>query len=190
MHPGSHGGAYEEALFIRDCTAIVVPDGTETFIPEGTVAYIMQTLGGHYTLQMGNGYLVRVSGQDADAIGKEVPEPPQARTDTSGNVLVEEEMLWDQLRLVYDPEIPVNIVELGLIYDLTLEQLESSVYKVSVVMTLTAPGCGMGQVLRDDVEQRIAYTPGVTETAVELVFDPPWSPERMSEAAKLELGFG
>ena len=185
-----HGGAYEEIIFTRDCTGIVVPDGNETFVPTGTVAHIMQTLGGNYTLQMGNGYLIRLSGRDADAIGKEIEAPPEAQKDTSGNVVVEEAMLWEQLSLVYDPEIPVNIVELGLIYDLKLEQLGESEYKVKVVMTLTAPGCGMGQVLRDDVEQRVAYTPGVKETEVDLVFDPPWSPELMSEAAKLELGFG
>ena len=190
MHPGMHGGAYEEIIFTRDCTAIVVPDGNETFVPKGTVAFVMQTLGGNYTIQMGNGYLIRVAGRDADAIGKEIEAPPEAKTDPDGNFVVNEEMLWGQLKLVYDPEIPVNIVELGLIYELTLEQLSENAYKVDVVMTLTAPGCGMGQVLRDDVEQRVAYTPGVTETHVELVFDPAWSPERMSEAAKLELGFG
>jgi probable FeS assembly SUF system protein SufT len=185
-----HGGAYDEIIFTRDCTAIVVPDGNETFVPKGTVAFVMQTLGGNYTIQMSNGYLIRLSGRDADAIGKDIEAPPEAQTDPSGNFVVSEEMLWEQLKLVYDPEIPVNIVELGLIYDLTLEQLSENTYKVAVVMTLTAPGCGMGQVLRDDVEQRVAYTPGVTETHVELVFDPAWSPERMSEAAKLELGFG
>ena len=190
MHPGMHGGAYEEIIFQRDCTAIVVPDGNETFVPEGTVAFLMQTLGGNYTIQMGNGYLVRLAGRDADAIGKEIEPPPKVETDADGNFVINEEKLWNQLRMVYDPEIPVNVVELGLIYELTLAKLAENSYKVDVVMTLTAPGCGMGQVLRDDVEQRVACTPGVTETDVELVFDPPWSPDNMSEAAKLELGFG
>ena len=184
-----HGNMYEEVTFTRECAGIIVPDGTETVIPEGMGGYITQLLGGHYTVMMGTGYLVRVDGQDADALGKEVEPPPPAKTDSEGNVIVDEEAVWDRLRTVYDPEIPVNIVELGLIYDLTVEQRKDQTWSVAVQMTLTAPGCGMGQVLRDDVEQRVRDIPGIQDTEVELVFEPAWGPDRMSEAARLELGF-
>jgi probable FeS assembly SUF system protein SufT len=184
-----HGNMYEEVTFTRECAGIIVPDGTETVIPEGMGGYITQLLGGHYTVMMGTGYLVRIDGQDADALGKEVIPAPPAKTDSQGNIVVDEEAVWDRLRTVYDPEIPVNIVELGLVYELSLEPMEDKTWTVTVQMTLTAPGCGMGQVLRDDVEQRLKDIPGIQDTEVDLVFEPAWGPERMSEAARLELGF-
>ena len=184
-----YGNMYEEVTFAREVQGIVVPDGTETVIPEGMGGYITQYLGGNYTVMMGTGYLVRIAGKDADALGREPEAPLVAKTDTLGNVVVDEDAIWDRLKTVYDPEIPVNIVELGLVYDMTLEPRSEGGFAVAVQMTLTAPGCGMGQVLRDDVEQRVQDVPGVEETDIELVFDPPWGPERMSEAARLELGF-
>ena len=169
-----YGNMYEEVTFAREVGGVIVPDGTETVIPEGMAGYITQYLGGNYTVMMGTGYLVRISGRDADALGREPEQPLAAKTDSSGNVIVDEEAIWDRLKTVYDPEIPVNIVELGLVYDMTLESLEKDSWSVAVQMTLTAPGCGMGQVLRDDVEQRVRDIPGVNETDIELVFDPPW----------------
>jgi len=189
-----HGGRmFEEVTFERDCPAVIVPDGIETVIPGNTIGYITQVLGGNFTLQMSNGYLVRVSGKDADAVGRE-PEPePEAVYDDDGKVVVTPDQVVDQLRKCYDPEIPVNIMELGLVYRHDLldaqEQGHEGHYRVEVDMTLTAPGCGMGQVLIDDVEHAMRRIPGVAEVMVDLTFDPPWSPERMSDEARLELGF-
>lgn len=180
---------YEEVTFERECRAVLVPDGLETQIPDGMMGYVTQVLGGNYTIQMANGRLVRIDGRDADAIGKEPVAPPAASVSASGEVVVDEELIRDQLRECYDPEIPVNVVELGLIYGIEVKPLDNAGFHVAVQMTLTAPGCGMGQVLCDDIDYRVKSVPGVTETDIELVFDPPWSPERMSEAARLELGF-
>ncbi len=183
---------FEEVTFQRDCPAVIVPDGIETTIPESTIGYITQVLGGNFTLQMSNGYLVRVAGRDADAVGREPVPELEAQYDDAGKVVVTEAQVVEQLRTCYDPEIPVNIVELGLIYRHDLgapQQPDALGYRVEVDMTLTAPGCGMGQVLIDDVEAAMRRIPGVLEVAVDLTFDPPWSPERMSDEARLELGF-
>ncbi len=181
---------YEDVTFERDCEAVVIPDGHQTMIPTGTLGFVTQVLGGNYTLQLANGYLVRVAGEDGDAIGKEVIEGPKAQRDVDGNVVVSDEQVWEQLRTIYDPEIPVDIVELGLVYQCDLEKLvDADGYRVAIDMTLTAPGCGMGQVLQDDVAYKVRSIPGVAEADVNLVFDPPWGPEKMSEAARLELGF-
>lgn len=188
-----HGARmFEEVTFQRDCPAVIVPDGVETMIPENTIGYITQVLGGNFTLQMSNGYLVRVAGSDADAVGREPELPPEPVLDGDGNVVVTDEQLQERLRSCYDPEIPVNIVELGLVYRAELSDAKESTegYRVEVDMTLTAPGCGMGQVLIDDVERAVKQIPGVVEALVDLTFDPPWSPERMSDEARLELGFG
>ena len=184
-----HGGSmYEETSFTRDCDVVVIPDGYETTIPEGAIGFITQVLGGNFTVQMTNGYLVRVAGKDAEAIGREVEAPPEAVVDDDGNVVVDSEAIWARLRTCYDPEIPVNIVDLGLIYECEVDETTEGTYEVKVRMTLTAPGCGMGQVLVDDVEYAVKNIPGVEATDIDLVFDPAWSPERMSEAARLELG--
>ena len=179
---------YEETSFTRDCDVVVIPDGYETTIPEGAIGFITQVLGGNFTVQMTNGYLVRVAGKDAEAIGREVEAPPEAVVDADGNVVVDSEVIWGRLRTCYDPEIPVNIVDLGLVYECEVEETSEGTYEVMVRMTLTAPGCGMGQVLVDDVEYAVKNIPGVETTDIDLVFDPAWSPERMSEAARLELG--
>lgn len=176
---------WEEVLFIRDCDAVIIPDGFRIRVPQGTAGVITQLLGGNYTVRVDTGYLVRVDGNEADAIGKEV--------DTAGLDLadgdVDEERVLEVLATCYDPEIPVNIVELGLVYGCEVEEVEEGAVRVAIQMTLTAPGCGMGQVLKDDVERKVGRLPTVVETEVELVFDPPWSMERMSEEARLELGF-
>ncbi|MGM0577527.1 MAG: putative Fe-S cluster assembly protein SufT [Myxococcota bacterium] len=179
---------YEEVTFERDCRAIVIPDGVDIEIPEGMMGYITQVLGGNYTIQVATGYLVRVDARDADAIGKEVEAPPEPEVDDEGHVVVDDQRVWEQLTQIYDPEIPVNIVELGLVYDLDVETVGENAYKVGIRMTLTAPGCGMGEILRNDVDYRVRNIPGVKETDIELVFDPPWTPEKMTEAARLELG--
>ena len=185
-----HGGRtmYEETTFTRDCDVIVIPDGYETTIPEGAIGFITQVLGGNFTVQMTNGYLVRIAGKDAEAIGRDVEAPPAAAMDGDGNLVVDSETIWNRLRTCYDPEIPVNIVDLGLIYECDVTEEEDGTYCVMVRMTLTAPGCGMGQVLVDDVTYAVKNIPGVQDTDIELVFDPAWNPDLMTEAAKLELG--
>ncbi|MFZ5653011.1 MAG: putative Fe-S cluster assembly protein SufT [Pseudomonadota bacterium] len=163
----------------RDCPARLVPSGTRITIPRDTFVGLTQDLGGNYTVNVG-GNLARVDGTDADALGLapvelEFPPPTSASVDP--------DQVWQALASIYDPEIPVNIVELGLIYDCRIQGRE-----VAIRMTLTAPGCGMGPVLVDDVKYRVGKVPNVDRVEVELVFDPPWSRARMSEAAQLELG--
>ena len=187
MRPG-----FEQVSFNRACEVIVIPDGTPITVPEGVTGFISQVLGGHYTLQLENGYLVRLEGRLGDVIDREVFEAPKAQHDADGNVVVEEAQVWAQLKTCYDPEIPVDIVELGLIYKCELETIAQAHGEGTVVyidMTLTAPGCGMGQVLQDDVKYKVENIPGVSDVHVNLTFDPPWSPEKMSEAARLEMGF-
>ncbi len=183
MHP------YEEVEISRDCDAIMIPDGITVTLKEGTPAVITQSLGDTYTIQTPTlGGLYRISGKDADAIGKAVAKEDGSGAQLDPNQPISEELIWNQLRNVYDPEIPVNIVELGLIYDLSIEQSSDGGSRVDMKMTLTAPGCGMGDVIAADARMRIESLPGVREAAVEVVFDPPWNQEMMSEAAKLELG--
>jgi probable FeS assembly SUF system protein SufT len=160
-------------------------------LPAETPVVITQALGDTFTIQVPTlGGMYRIAGKDADALGKARPTPatedkPAATVDGP----VEESLIWDQLRNVYDPEIPVNIVELGLVYELRTEPHPNGGTKVYVKMTLTAPGCGMGEVIAADAKLRIENVPGVKEADVEVVFDPPWSQDMMSEAAKLDLGF-
>mgnify|MGYP000860986616 CR=1 FL=1 len=172
--------------FQRETSVVQIPDGTALTVPAGTRGYVMQLLGGNYTLRLDTGHLVRVAGTDAPAIGLEVPAEALAPA-TGGNI---EEQVWAGLRTCFDPEIPVNIVDLGLIYGLAVEPAPGGEGQiVKVTMTLTAPGCGMGQVLKDDVEHKVRAVPGVVDAQVELTFDPPWGPDRMTEEAQLELGF-
>lgn len=177
----------EEVTFARDVAVILIPDGYEVPVHAGQRGWITQVLGGNFTVQLDTGRLVRVAAQDADAIGREV-EAQLSPEDVDPNAEVSEEQVWDQLRECYDPEIPLNIVELGLVYEVSIRKLEEGGHAVDVQMTLTAPGCGMGQVLADDVAFRVRSIPGVRDANVELVFDPPWSPDMMSEAGRLELG--
>jgi probable FeS assembly SUF system protein SufT len=175
----------EPVRFERDCEAVLVPAGDQVTLPAGTVGYITQSLGGSWTVFV-EGNLMRIAGKDADAIGKEPPAPielPEGATDEDV-----ERLVWQQLRTCFDPEIPVNIVELGLVYAAEVVPREDGRRDVHVRMTLTAPGCGMGEVLVDDVRSKVELIPTVAEADVELVFDPPWNQTLMSDVAKLETG--
>ena len=171
---------------IRDCDATLIPAGEEIKLIKGTRVRITQALGGDYTLFV-NGNLVKISGKDADAIGLEpvVYKVDKSKVDLS--IPVKEELVWDQLKTVFDPEIPVNIVELGLVYDLQIKNKKKE-YQVHVKMTLTAPGCGMGPVIAQDAEMKIRNIPSVKDVMVEIVWDPVWDREMMSDEAKLQLG--
>lgn len=171
----------------RDVEASVVPVGTKVTLQKGEQAYITQSLGGSYTVVV-NGNMFRVEGKDADALGVEVTQKKSGAA--AGPVTQEqvEKEIWDQLRTCYDPEIPVNIVDLGLIYDCNIEPIGQNSYKAEVKMTLTAPGCGMGPVLQQDVQNKLLSLEAVDDVAVELVWDPPWNQSMLTEAAKLQLG--
>ena len=161
----------EPVTLVRDCSAVMVPQGEVVTLPAGQIGYITQALGGSFTVYV-EGNLFRVAGDDADALGKDRPMPIEVPPDaTDADV---EKLAWDQLRTVFDPEIPVNVVELGLVYD--------------VKLTLTAPGCGMGDILVDDARTKLEMIPTITEADVDLVFDPPWNHSMMSDEAKLETG--
>lgn len=175
----------EPVRFERDCAAVLVPQGDAVNLPAGTVGYITQALGGSYTVFV-EGNLFRIAGQDADAIGKEPTEPLDLPAGASDDDV--EQMVWRQLRTCFDPEIPINIVDLGLVYEAAVSRREDGERTVAVKMTLTAPGCGMGDILVDDVRNKLELIPTVAEADVELVFDPPWTRNMMSEAARLETG--
>jgi len=174
----------EQTSTRRAARVIQIPDGTPVELPEGTFVRIAQSLGDTYTLVTPWGQMVRLDAQDADVIGKE-----RLARDTTADAAPLEDQVWGQLRTCFDPEIPVNIVDLGLIYDCTLDEPDTAGARTAhVKMTLTAPGCGMGQVLADDVKRKLESLPGIGLADVEVVFDPPWNPNMMTEAAKLQLG--
>ena len=177
----------EQVIIERDVEASVVPSGTRVTREKGETAAITQSLGGTFTVIV-NGNMFRIDGKDADAIGQEVQLTPAERSNTAENTEDLEKLLWDQMKTCYDPEIPVNIVDLGLIYDCHLEELEPGSHKASVKMTLTAPGCGMGPAIQADVENKILCVETIDEVDVELVWEPQWSRDMMTEAARLELG--
>lgn len=179
--------AYDQVEIVRDCPAVQIPNGDTVTLPAGTSAFITQSLGGSYTLQVPSlGGLFRVAGADADALGIEAPE---TSADTSSNTgPVDEPQVWEQLKDVYDPEIPVNIVDLGLVYDMKIEPLASGLSRVEVQMTLTAPGCGMGHAISMDAKSRIETLPGVGEADVQVVWDPPWNPQMISPEGRAKLG--
>jgi probable FeS assembly SUF system protein SufT len=162
-----------------------VPSGEVVNLPAGQSGYLTQALGGSFTVYV-DGNLFRIRGADADALGKDPPAPLEL-AEGADDVEVEK-LVRQQLRTCFDPEIPINIVELGLVYDCDLERLEDGRRKVSVRMTLTAPGCGMGDILVDDVRTKLEMIPTIAEADVDLVFDPPWTQSMMSEAARLETG--
>ncbi len=169
----------------RDCEVISVPYGEKEILKEGTEVQIMQALGGSYTVYTVEG-MFRINGTNADAIGKEVEKPPSLPENITDDEF--EEKVWDQMKTVFDPEIPINVVDLGLIYDCRLNKSEDDNFIIEVDMTLTAPGCGMADVLVADIQERVEMMPRVVSVKVELVLDPPWSMEMMSEAARLEAG--
>ena len=178
--------AYEEITTRRDCDAVAIPQGTAVRIPAGTAVVLTQSLGGSYTLQIPSmGGLFRVVGSDADALGLE-PAPTPGSSAEDGPV--SEERVWHVLKDVYDPEIPVNIVDLGLVYDLRLSPQPSGKSRVEVKMTLTAQGCGMGGPISMDAKGRIEALPGVEEADVQVVWDPPWNPHMISPEGRAKLG--
>lgn len=177
----------EEVTFSRNAEAIMIPSGERVLVPQGAHATITQSLGGSYTLITDRGLMVRISGREVEAIGKTPTDLPQV---AHGELTREklEELVWDQLRTCYDPEIPVNIVDLGLVYLCELHPADAGQHDVKIKMTLTAPGCGMGPVLANDVKMKLESLPGVRNADVEVVFDPVWDRSMMSDAAKLQLG--
>lgn len=178
--------AFNEAVSLsRDVIGILIPQGTKVELPEGAKAQITQALGGSFTVQV-EGHLFRIEGKDADAIGQQVLAGPELAADASDEEI--ETAVWRQLRTCYDPEIPVDIVELGLVYECKIELIAPGQRRASVRMTLTAPGCGMGDILVADVKSKIEQVPTIVETEVEMVFDPPWNQSMMSEAARLATG--
>ncbi|MCG6923278.1 MAG: putative Fe-S cluster assembly protein SufT [Acidobacteriota bacterium] len=175
----------EPRTLSRDVEVAAIPYGDKITLTAGTTVYITQALGGSYTAMTDHGYLVRVEGTDADAIGEE-PTKPLTAEDVAGRTT--EEVAWEQLKGVFDPEIPVNIVDLGLVYECRAEKGEDGQERVRVRFTLTAPGCGMGDFLREDVRSKLLTIPGVAEADVEVVLDPPWDQSMMSDGARLQLG--
>jgi probable FeS assembly SUF system protein SufT len=178
-----------EFTLSRDCDAILIPSGQKFTIPVGTQGVITQALGGSYTIATSYG-LSRIAEKDLDALGLEKPTVARSEPKTAAkpNGEVSEEEVWNQLRQCFDPEIPVNIVDLGLVYDCRLTKKDDGGTKVEVKMTLTAPGCGMGPAIAHDAQSKILSIDGVDEADVQLVWDPPWSQNMISEAGRMKLG--
>jgi probable FeS assembly SUF system protein SufT len=176
---------HEPITIQHDVEAVMVPAGVAVTLRAGKTGFITQALGGSFTVYI-EGNLFRVAGRNADALGKEVTSPlelpPNATDDDVKN------LVWEQMKTCYDPEIPVNIVELGLIYECELQPSEDGKRVAQIKMTLTAPGCGMGEVLVQDVREKVEMVPTIERAEVELVFDPPWNQTMMSEAARLQTG--
>ena len=177
----------ERVEFSRDCEAVEIPAGNPVTLPKGTVAVITQSLGGSYTLQVPTyGGLYRIANKDADAIGKEVQAAPAVpEGDAAANL---DQQVWEALKTCFDPEIPVNIVDLGLVYDMQISDLGDNNKRVEVKMTLTAQGCGMGGYIAQDARQKLLELPGIEEADVEVVWDPPWSPQMISPEGRQQLG--
>jgi probable FeS assembly SUF system protein SufT len=175
----------EPVTFTRDCEAVLIPVGEQVTLPVGSYGFLTQALGGSFTVYI-EGNLFRIAGMDADAIGKEPLKAPDVPDDATESDV--EAIVWQQMSTCYDPEIPINIVDLGLIYECKIERTDQGERVVHIKMTLTAPGCGMGDILAADVRDKIEIIPTVERADVELVFDPPWNQSMMSEAARLEAG--
>ena len=171
----------------RDCPAILIPAGEKVTLIKGAKVRITQSLGGDYTLSV-NGSLVKISGNDADAIGKKGVEQDIIGKEKMGDGTVDENLVWEAMRTCYDPEIPVNVVDLGLIYNLDIQKDNDGLNNIVVDMTLTAPGCGMGPFIARDVETKVAAVPNVDHVMVKLVWEPMWNKDMMSENAQLQLG--
>ncbi len=178
----------EEVTFSRNTEGIMIPSGERVLVPNGSRGTITQSLGGSYTLITDRGLMIRVSGREVEAIGKTPENVPETKAGEEVTPEKLEELVWDQLKTCFDPEIPVNIVDLGLVYLCELQPADDGRKDVKIKMTLTAPGCGMGPVLAHDVKQKIESLPGVKTAEVEVVFDPVWDRSMMSDAAKLQLG--
>jgi probable FeS assembly SUF system protein SufT len=179
------GHTNEPVSLTRDVSAVIIPAGEVVTLREGTTGFITQALGGSFTVYI-EGNLFRVAGTDADALGKEPVEPPAIPENATDKDI--EDVIWRQLKTCYDPEIPINVVDLGLIYRCQVAKKPDGQRSVSVDMTLTAPGCGMGEILVQDAREKIAVIPTVADVSVELVFDPPWNQSMMSDEARLQTG--
>jgi probable FeS assembly SUF system protein SufT len=179
--------SHENEPFVvsREVRAVLVPAGAEVKLRPGQAGYITQALGGSFTVYV-EGNLFRIAGEDAEAIGKESVKPPELPPNATEEDV--RKLAWDQMRTCYDPEIPINIVDLGLVYECNVTPNEDGTRTVEVQITLTAPGCGMGDILVDDVRDKIGRIPTVREARVSLTFDPPWNQSMMSEAARLQTG--
>ena len=178
-----------ETTLLRDCKATLIPAGDEVMLPAGSVLQITQALGGSLTVRCRGG-LYQIGREDADALGAEFVESLEKESEVSGeeNEPFREEMVWDSLRSCFDPEIPINIVDLGLIYDLRVENLGQDRYKVGVKMTLTAQGCGMGPAIAADAKAKVEAIPAVEEAEVDIVWDPQWTPHMISPEGRKVLG--
>ena len=179
----------------RDCEAVKIPDGYVVAVPKGTEVTVTQSLGGTYTLLVPSlGGLFRLSSKDADAIGQEIEAVPESTNRVENEEFVSpdtlEKEVWAQLKTCFDPEIPVNIVDLGLVYNMKVSPLPNGGNRVDVSMTLTAQGCGMGSSIGRDAESKLLTLPGVKEANVQIVWDPPWSPERISTEGRSLMGIG
>jgi probable FeS assembly SUF system protein SufT len=175
----------ETIILTRDVNVVTIPDGNHGTLSQGKTVTIHQALGDNYTVVTEHGHMVRIAGVDADALGKEPHELKTLVSDTSPEAV--KQNCWEVMKTVYDPEIPVNIVDLGLVYSCEVTPAEQG-NDVRIEMTLTAPGCGMGPVIQSDVEKNIRALPGVQSVIVDIVLDPPWSREMMSEVAQVQLG--
>ena len=171
----------------RDCEAILIPAGEKVTLIKGAQVRITQSLGGDYTLSV-NGSLVKIDSKDSDAIGKEVDNLDIEYTEKTGDGTVDESLVWEAMKTCYDPEIPVNVVDLGLIYNLDIQKDDNDLNNVVISMTLTAPGCGMGPFIARDVETKVDAVPNVDNVMVKLVWEPMWNREMMTEEAQLQLG--
>ncbi|HEX9786663.1 MAG TPA: putative Fe-S cluster assembly protein SufT [Candidatus Binatia bacterium] len=172
----------------RDCGAIMIPSGEQVTLPAGSTVWLTQALGGGFTLMTDHGHMVRIDGADAEVLGIAAGASAAVDDDAAETGDSIEERVWNQLRSCFDPEIPVNIVDLGLIYDCHAEALTGGGHKATVRFTLTAQGCGMGQFLKEDIKKKLLAIPGVREADVDLVWNPPWNQSMISPKAKHQLG--
>jgi probable FeS assembly SUF system protein SufT len=172
----------------RDLEVAAIPYGDRLPLKAGATVYLTQALGGSFTAMTDHGYMVRIEGKDADAIGETLAAAPTEEAAADGRSV--EQQAWDQLKTCFDPEIPVNIVDLGLVYQCTVAPIaeEPGQHKADVKFTLTAPGCGMGDFLKQDVKDKLLSVPGIKDAEVEVVLEPAWNQSMMSEAARLQLG--
>lgn len=176
----------ETVELTRDCEVIAIPSGMRQMLPKGSAVRIVQARGGNYTVSSDIHAIFRIDARDADALGLEAPATGKVAGQSGA---FSEALVWDALKTVYDPEIPINVVDLGLVYSCVIAPHEDGGNIVTIRMAMTSPGCGMSNVLKADVQSKLQRLPDVSEARVEVVFDPAWNPSRMSEAARLQLGF-
>jgi probable FeS assembly SUF system protein SufT len=173
----------------RDCEAVMIPSGEKITLARGSTVWRTQSLGGSYTVMTDRGYMARIEGRDGDAIGERAAAERERSSSAVASTRDQAEaQIWEQLRTCFDPEIPVNIVDLGLIYGCEVTERDENGYKARVKFTLTAQGCGMGQFLKRDIENKLSAISGVQEVEVELVWEPPWNQSMISHDAKQQLG--